>query len=71
MAYARKELEIQVMCLGEDTEYMAPDEDANAWIHYIQNISDADQTRMRMNDKRAKKEQKRMDKKAAKKALKR
>lgn len=70
MGYARKELDVQVTCLGEDTSYLPANDDANTMIKHIENLSEAEKVRARMNEKRVQKEQKKMDKKAAKKAAK-
>ncbi|CZT25065.1 uncharacterized protein RCC_10793 [Ramularia collo-cygni] len=70
-AYARKELDIQITCLGEDTAYLAPADDARVWIKHIEDMSGVEKVRLRMNEKRVQKELKKVEKKAAKRAGKR
>lgn len=67
MAYARKELEIEFACVGEDTEHLG-EQGARFWINSLETMSEAEKVKARMNEKRNAKEQKKSDKKAAKKA---
>lgn len=74
-AYAKKEMEIERICLGESTTDWLntpeqPYASANAWIKHLENLSEQDEVKLRMNEKRHAKDQKKADRKAAKKAAK-
>lgn len=72
MAYARKELEIEKVCLGDDVNHLEEGSKcAKLWIEQLGRLSEQEAVKDRMNQKREAKEQKREDKKAAKKAGKR
>ncbi|KAF2165997.1 hypothetical protein M409DRAFT_23724 [Zasmidium cellare ATCC 36951] len=71
MAYARKELEVERVCLGDETDHMEEGmEGAKFWIRHLEKMSEQEAVKDRMNQKREAKEQKKNDKKAAKKAAK-
>ncbi|KXS98201.1 hypothetical protein AC578_285 [Pseudocercospora eumusae] len=67
MAYAKKELEIEVACVGEDAEHLG-ELGARFWINSLETMSEAEKLKARMNEKRNAKEQRKSDRKAAKKA---
>ena len=72
-AYGMKELDIERCCLGTETEYMnegSGDGNAEAWIRHVEATAERDQVRIRMCEKRFRKEAQRAEKKAAKKAAK-
>lgn len=65
MAYARKMWEIQRVCSGDDDEEgMEP---MRSWMKQVENMSEQEEVKDRMNKKREAKEQKKADKKAKKK----
>lgn len=69
MAYARKELEMERICLGDETDHLEPNnEGAKFWIQHLGKMSEQEAVKDWMNQKREAKEQKKADKKAAKKA---
>ncbi|KXS93348.1 hypothetical protein AC579_10632 [Pseudocercospora musae] len=67
MACAKKELEIEVACVGEDSEHLG-EPGARFWINSLETMSGAEKLKARMNEKRNAKEQKKSAKKAAKNA---
>ena len=68
MEYAQKELEVEKVCVGDETEHLEKDmEGAKFWIKHLENLSKGQQVKMRMCEKRNKKELKKEEKKRAKK----
>lgn len=73
-AYAQNELEVERMCLVMETEYLKDGTgagNAEQWIKRLDWIVQNEMAKIRMCEKREKKEQKRLEKKAAKKGARR
>lgn len=67
MGYARKELEIERICLGDEDAHREEGlVGARFWIKHLENMSEQEQVNNRMNEKREAKDQKKAAKKAAK-----
>ncbi|KAK5165512.1 uncharacterized protein LTR77_009041 [Saxophila tyrrhenica] len=69
--YAQKEAEVELCCLGPETDYMGGSGNAASWLKHVQATAEKDKVKLRACEKRMAKEVKRMEKKAEKKAKKR
>ena len=66
LAYAKKELEIELVCVGDDNDHKDNKmESAKFWIKHLENMSEQEKVKLRMKEKWVAKEQKKADKKAA------
>jgi len=70
-AFAQKEAEVELYCLGKETGYMSEPSNAAGWTKQLEDMADKDKVKFKMCEKRMMKEAKRLDKKAEKKAKKR
>ena len=68
-AFALKEQEVEHYCNGDETAHLASDmEAAEFWLKHIEDTAEKEKVKIKMNRKRAVKEEKKAEKKAAKKA---
>ena len=69
-AYGQKEVEVEKYCLGTETAHMRNPTNAETWVKEVKTVEEKEQVKIRMCEKRSKKEMKKADKKAAKKGKK-
>ncbi|KAK4618381.1 SET domain-containing protein 5 [Fulvia fulva] len=68
IGYAKAELDVEKVCVGEETEHLKEGmEGAVFWMRHLENLGKGEMVRMRMCDKRNKKEVQKAERKKAKK----
>ncbi|EME40863.1 hypothetical protein DOTSEDRAFT_27464 [Dothistroma septosporum NZE10] len=66
--YAKKELELEQICVGEETEHLERDmEGAKFWVKHLENLTKGEQVKLRMNERRHRREEILAEKRRAKK----